>query len=710
MSARSSVAAILAYFDLSSDSFPWNEARCQQIERRRALMGDLLLFDILLRSGGIREPDTIYPPADPDTFLRLLKEITTSSYDSLKQDCLAYFLLKWYADGREDRFKTERSIPPHFSALSDAYWNLDAGVNVPLAVSTLSDSRLNTDYASKILQAISLTEDAMPLVLKYVRTAKPLLTEPDDIDLYTLALANSGLIDAWRFQRTFSEQSPTRPRLVKKILDWSLTPPRQKALRQLLGIAFSPYEQTLVEKHATPPSATLSATSIATLQHLLCVRLIQTGRFADAIKLDRKFSGASVSVPLQAERAKMVQEVYAALPAAERTMLDIELETPPTHAKTSTGGVDSSREMDTSMSWEDIRQSVIQQPVPFATPQKQPLFGSSLPLNGKPNETPSLSKFPGFGQTPSAFPPLSFASPSSSRPLVPVQPTVSTNGPQNAFSSLAKSTIRPLGSPTTSSAKNPFESANKRQNAFYRPPAAASTSVSAFRDNSTTNGVPPPRDAADINMVEDIAADDDQESAAGADRNDDDDERMDEEADTSLAFSVFSSKPLARPAKQPATTTKRSKQSTSAAAKDTKRRPPGAFVSDEDPDDAAPQPSQPPSQTRTRRSVAAKSAPVPLPPIKTTRRRVKEQKGERTLPGSLMASEDEEDGSDEAEEADRVAPLPKRATAPVASEDGVQTRRRSSRLSSVEPESSKPPAKAPGRTKSVAGGSRKRRT
>lgn len=91
------------------------------------------------------------------------------------------------------------------------------------AVSILSDARLNTDYASKILQAISLSPKPMPLVLKYVRTAKPLLTEPDDIDLYTVALAESSLLEAWQFQRTFSEGNETRPRLLKKILDWCFT-------------------------------------------------------------------------------------------------------------------------------------------------------------------------------------------------------------------------------------------------------------------------------------------------------------------------------------------------------------------------------------------------------------------------------------------------------------------------------------------------------
>lgn len=90
-------------------------------------------------------------------------------------------------------------------------------------MSILSDSRLNRDFASKILQAISQAPNPTPLILKYVRTAKPLLTEPNDIDIYMLALAETNIFDAWQFQRSFHEQDETRPRVLKKLWEWSVT-------------------------------------------------------------------------------------------------------------------------------------------------------------------------------------------------------------------------------------------------------------------------------------------------------------------------------------------------------------------------------------------------------------------------------------------------------------------------------------------------------
>lgn len=87
----------------------------------------------------------------------------------------------------------------------------------------LADPRLRRDYISKIMQALSQADNATELILKYVRTAKPALTQPDDIDLYTLALAESNFLEAWQFQRSFPDGNPIRPRLIGKILNWALS-------------------------------------------------------------------------------------------------------------------------------------------------------------------------------------------------------------------------------------------------------------------------------------------------------------------------------------------------------------------------------------------------------------------------------------------------------------------------------------------------------
>ncbi|KAJ3783191.1 ELYS-like domain-containing protein [Lentinula aff. detonsa] len=147
------------------------------------MLDDTLLYDIMLTLGRIRESDTLYPPIDVPGLYRLLNGISESTYDALKKDCLVYFLLKWYGDGRERNLPRDRLIPPQFAQLAEAYWCLDAAVNVQMAVSLLFDSRLNQDYSSKSLHAISTAADIdpHPLIVRYIRSAEPLLTELNDL-------------------------------------------------------------------------------------------------------------------------------------------------------------------------------------------------------------------------------------------------------------------------------------------------------------------------------------------------------------------------------------------------------------------------------------------------------------------------------------------------------------------------------------------------
>ncbi|KAJ6487867.1 nuclear pore complex assembly-domain-containing protein [Mycena sanguinolenta] len=706
-------AAVLAYFDLG-EAFPWRDPRPQQIEHRRAAMGDLLLFDILLTSGGIREPDTLYPPSsDVESLHRLLEAIHTSTYDALKRDCLIYFLLKWYQDGREERFKLEKCIPPQFASLSDAYWHLDAGTNIPRAVSILADARLNTDYASKILQAISLSPQSTPLVLKYVRTAKPVLTEPDDIDIYVVALAGSSLIEAWQFQRTFNEKNETRSRLLKKVLDWCFTPaPRRDALIQLLGIALTPYEQDLLQSYATPPSPLPSA-GIASLQNLMCVRLIQTGKYADAIKLDRQFSSASAGkVGPQPERTKMVQDLYAALPLAERAILDLEVEKPGIRASTSGGtamSTSSSRDWDMSMSWENIQAPVPPAPAAAVPPLPSvpipPLPVSTSIFKGA-QDTP-LSKFGGFGGgSPATNAFTSLHTSSSSRPLPPpiipvsnvpkgnlaTQPTIpagrqSLNASTNAFSSLVQSTSRFAASPNAGSL---FGSANKKQNAFYQPPPPPPPAPFPGFNEVAAAESSGARENADVEMGPSDG------NEAGRE-----DEPADEEG---LAYSVFGGKSIR--------SSKRAGARAPQPPVETNQLPPGAFVIEDEPESEAvePPPPAPPRQTRrsaTTKTSTAKPTKSAKAPATRTRKRAKEQQEpelSRSLPGSLMDTEESEEA--EEEDGDRLAPLPPPRQAAAAAE-GVQTRRRSSRLSSSDTESRPEQEKPPAKTKTAG---RKRRS
>ena len=119
-------------------AFPFTSHKIQSIESRRARMSDLLIFDVLLVRGGIRNPDILFPPADWTALGKLLDAIDESIYDLLKKDCLVYILLKWAWDtdpkdtnpGWDARYLQDRCIAPQFAALADAYWLLDTGTHL----------------------------------------------------------------------------------------------------------------------------------------------------------------------------------------------------------------------------------------------------------------------------------------------------------------------------------------------------------------------------------------------------------------------------------------------------------------------------------------------------------------------------------------------------------------------------------------------------
>ncbi|PPQ74068.1 hypothetical protein CVT26_006949 [Gymnopilus dilepis] len=777
------------FFDVSSN-FPWQEPRPQQIRLRRADLDDTLIFDILLKSGGIKEIYSLYPPENEEGLRALLDAIESSTYDTLKQDCLVYFLLKWHQDGRERHFQLQRCIPPQFAALADAYWHLDTGINVPRAVALLSDQRLNRDYTSKIIRAISLAPDSQALIRRYVQTAKPSLIEPLDIEAYALALADSSVLEAWQYSRSFNEKDEMRPRLFQKILEFSVTrknryppkpfqemltvftsaKPRPVALKQLLSLPLSKYEENLLHTFVEKPPQSLRFSEVAILQDLICVRLIQAGRYSEAIKLDRQFT--SITPPkhleLTKERSRMVNEIYTSLPAVQRSLLELELDPtvpqkPPLTPKPS--GPEARRPVappapepqDTSLSqsWEEVRVPEGLANKSTATPLRDVRVPvSSMPAFGTPSLHASTST-----QPVAAPPPLlpvnfgnlvngSAATPRKSFPLT--SSVLSGSKPRSSLSGAAQRMSFPniIASPasgmklppTTNGQGHVFVSASQQPNAFYQPPQSTSKTNGvkrAFEDDSNRSperpeSSPPPREAdGDVDMDTE-PADSSFEKPRKSARKSNVTEEADDEEDNALQYSVFGGKKERAPATRISKPTSSKRKSAQA--------PPGALM-DSDDDDAAMDEEEDTSKrkrpSRTTRSTRSHQQPQPTttttasskPPSKRARQ-IKEKDFSRSIPGSLM--HDEDDGEDE--EDDHVAPLraPSPAAAPTSKrpvrksrssvsvevsddfESGVQTRRRSSRLgvtTSHGSGGSPEPAPAPKprkSTRSAAGGKKKR--
>ena len=434
-----------------------------------------------------------------------------------------------------------------------------------------------------------------------------------------------------------------------------------------------PFEESLLRSFALEPSPSPRPASMAALQDLICIRLIQGGRYTEAIKMDHEFTASTSSLlkGLTIERSKMIQELYSTLPAAERLLLDEELkqtnkQLPPSPPSPRNMSASWSGDLSASSSWEDVRKML--SPSPHGKRTHVKALGRDVQLS--PKSIAERSQAPRIG---GPLPKKSLADihfpliPTSNTPPKPVQrksfplphipatkqpakstgymPTVSALDVPKRAPPAKFSPERHVSPPNGLPAPGPsFSSASRNKNAFYQPPPLPKGfDVARAKNHVAEPEVPvagPSNEDVDTNMA-DVNVEEDQDDANPPE----------------LEFSIFGDDAIA------------SQAGTSVmngfSDQEKKRRnvPPGAFMLDEEDgmeDEDAWEMSTQSAPSRPRRSqppVAAKTEDKPAPATEkkstktrySTTREVEQLK--RTLPGALMDDEDEEE--------DHVAPLRK---------------------------------------------------
>ena len=448
----------------------------------------------------------------------------------------------------------------------------------------------------------------------------------------------------------------------------------------MLAFPFSAYEQSLVHDYALDPPSHLPSSSIPVIQDLVCLRLVQSGQHAAAIKLDRQFSsitrGGEKGQKAAHERRQMMDELMAAMPSAERSLLELELEqfaqgrgliitagASGDKDKAQGKSADLSASANVSMSWEQIAPSpsasaikttVVPPTPPIPQRSNAPRFGGPIPAPPAVVEEmfPSISR---SGPPISAGKPLSSGPPQMPKPPsgpilfggISVQPSTSASA-ANGWLAKTTTTNGTNGSAIPSifgSGKSLFDtagSANAAPNAFYQPPAGASTSakrpnlfaslanprpVSAFADlSSSTSGKdkakPPRADAdaantsissikgphdADVSMLSELS---ELEGDSGVQEGESIsvarhlDESADMDVSGEFSVSVFGRGASARGRRAQDETVSAGRRRKSARVESEAMLPPGAFVHE---DEGEKQPQQVPEQ-ETSVSAGAKSS------------------------------------------------------------------------------------------------------
>lgn len=270
---------------------------------------------------------------------------------------------------------------------------------------------------------------------------------------------------------------------------------------------------------ATPSGVVLSSQAVSILQDLLCVRAIQSGDYVGAIKLDRQFSSvspslgsgaSSSSIASQAtssgrdtiDRKSIIQDLFATLPPAERTLLEDEIGKVATGvranaplASTPRLGTSATRrplaaESSLSTSWEDVGAGT-GSPAPPASLSSSAIgagFASKATLvpmsaTNQVNKSPLASRVarphPASGQVPPTPKFTAFGSPIPPTTGVSKGRAVITERGKTLFSTAAVGGPSAAAKPVTHvSLFDTTGSAKNAPNAFYKPPSAPAARAS----------------------------------------------------------------------------------------------------------------------------------------------------------------------------------------------------------------------------------------
>lgn len=292
--------------------------------------GNLLFFDRLLLLASISNHKKLYPPANLNVLESLLDSIDTCPFDSLKKNCLIYYLLKEYGDKREDAFASDKLIPAHFTTGIDGLWALDHSM-WQLAIHCFATPTVSPDFVPDIMLSLATlppVKQRAKHLLRFYQLVNPTL------DLHTAilvlrAMSASGQIrTAWALQRTF--QRPDRDQLIHTILESCFglndhAKPYSASLQILSSFPFDPLEDSILEQFCRSSPVLLSQNHAMVAIHFYLNKLTGEARYIEAIRFEQGLAGSN-SIQNDPDVDRVIKGIKDILPEVQRTLLELELD------------------------------------------------------------------------------------------------------------------------------------------------------------------------------------------------------------------------------------------------------------------------------------------------------------------------------------------------------------------------------------------------
>ncbi|KAA1138686.1 hypothetical protein PGTUg99_034576 [Puccinia graminis f. sp. tritici] len=332
----------------------------KRLRSREETIDGMLFFDRLMKLGSIPNFKDLFPPPHPSRLRQLLDSIDACSFDLLKKNCLVYYLLKEYGDGRENRFAIDRLIPSHFSRGLDGLWALDHS-QWQSAIRSMSDPTVTPDFLPEIIRTLA-TQPPLYLrsdyVMRFYQLTQPSLDLPSIEFVLRAMCINSNLRSAWALQRSYGR--PERDRLLRILFEtcFGLNDHRQplaETLQVMVAFPFDELEDTTLSRFAIgAPQLLPGPHSMVVIQFYLS-KLTSEARYIEAIRFERELS-ESAGIVSSPEIDRVIRGIAEMLPEVQRNMLELEFDQQHpilNPAQTSNGmAEDPSNDMDLSASYD----------------------------------------------------------------------------------------------------------------------------------------------------------------------------------------------------------------------------------------------------------------------------------------------------------------------------------------------------------------------
>ncbi|PLW46680.1 hypothetical protein PCASD_03641 [Puccinia coronata f. sp. avenae] len=302
----------------------------KKLRSRHETIDGMLFFDRLMKLGSIPNSTDLFPPPHPSRLRQLLDSIEACSFDILKKNCLVYYLLKEYCDGRETRFAIDRLIPSHFSRGLDGLWALDHS-QWKLAIRCMSDPSVTPDFLPEIIRTLA-TQPPLKVrschLMRFYQLTQPLLDLKSIEFILSAMCINSNLRSAWALQRSYDGLE--RERLLMIIYETcfglnDFGQPLGEILQILIAFPFDELEDTTLSRFAVrAPQLLPESHSMVAIQFYLS-KLTCEARYVEAIRFERELSESAGGFS-HPDVDRVIRGIAEMLPEVQRNMLELEFD------------------------------------------------------------------------------------------------------------------------------------------------------------------------------------------------------------------------------------------------------------------------------------------------------------------------------------------------------------------------------------------------